>query len=287
MDWLNSALSDSDSDDSDHSANNNLNDHNINTSSVDNSDNTHDNVNNNTISDNNSNKISNINDDNKNDNSKVEEKDIICENKVEPAEAGKKDKSGGLFTINRKLRRIEKFDNVKIKSQELTESDLLESQPSNSDDKLNNLPDSKPPEINNEKEIYEEGIDYNEAMTSFNKSNVNFDKLLKSSQWLGPKVKVTDIKADDLLLSKLDKERNYTCNKEILYEGVKRFNMPTRLMETEDGQVITTNVARRTQKRKHQINWLAMEAQDKEAEIMEQTIHMRKSKRETQMKYGW
>eukprot|EP00375_Theileria_parva_P002492 XP_765170.1 hypothetical protein [Theileria parva strain Muguga] len=124
-------------------------------------------------------------------------------------------------------------------------------------------------------------------MDSFNKSNINFDKLLKSSQWLGPKVKVTDIKADDLRLSKIEKERNYTCNKDILYEGGKRFNMPTRLMETEDGHVITTNVARRTQKRKHQINWLAMEAQDKEAEILEQTIHMRKSKRETQMKYGW
>lgn len=43
----------------------------------------------------------------------------------------------------------------------------------------------------------------------------------------------------------------------------------------------------RIQKRKHQINWLAQEAMDKEAELLDRNATSRLTKAQTQMKYGW
>merc|ERR1739845_88612 len=43
----------------------------------------------------------------------------------------------------------------------------------------------------------------------------------------------------------------------------------------------------RIQKRKHQINWLAQEAMDKEAELLDRNATSRLTKSQTQMKYGW
>eukprot|EP00929_Paragymnodinium_shiwhaense_P000164 TRINITY_DN100405_c0_g1_i1.p1 TRINITY_DN100405_c0_g1~~TRINITY_DN100405_c0_g1_i1.p1 ORF type:complete len:283 (+),score=79.65 TRINITY_DN100405_c0_g1_i1:89-937(+) len=43
----------------------------------------------------------------------------------------------------------------------------------------------------------------------------------------------------------------------------------------------------RSQKRKHQINWLAQEAMDKEAEMLDRNASGRLTKAQTQMKYGW
>lgn len=159
MDWLNSALTDTDSDDS---TNNNLNI----TEDINNqNDNKIDNLNNDKIDNTVENNLNNVN--------KVEV--LNEEKKVED-----KKSAGGLFTINKKLRRIEKFDNVKIKSQELTETDLLVTKPPETLEK-SDLTDAEPAAIPDQQK-YEEGIDYNEAMDSFNKSNINFDKLLKSSQ---------------------------------------------------------------------------------------------------------
>jgi len=43
----------------------------------------------------------------------------------------------------------------------------------------------------------------------------------------------------------------------------------------------------RVQKRKHQINWLAHEAMDKEAELLDRAASSRLTKAQTSMKYGW
>jgi hypothetical protein len=43
----------------------------------------------------------------------------------------------------------------------------------------------------------------------------------------------------------------------------------------------------RTQKRKHQINWLAQEAMEKEAELLDRNATSRLTKAQTSMKYGW
>nr|PVC51036.1 hypothetical protein MACL_00001839 [Theileria orientalis] len=207
-----------------------------------------------------------------------------------------------LFSLVDSTRKINKFNKITIKSQELTESDIQQltqttsskgstssiqglaksvrresnrsiepSEPTQSDQSSHTLPSE-----------YVEKVDFNEALESFNKSNLNMDKL--TNKWIDSKMKIKEVKADDLLAG-ADRER--LTKNPITTDDKKKFTLATKLMESDDGQVITTNVARRTQKRKHQINWLAMEAQDKEAEILERTAHMRKSKRETQMKYGW
>merc|ERR1711974_173093 len=43
----------------------------------------------------------------------------------------------------------------------------------------------------------------------------------------------------------------------------------------------------RVQKRKHQINWLAQEAMEKEAEMLDRNATSRLTKSQTSLKYGW
>lgn len=43
----------------------------------------------------------------------------------------------------------------------------------------------------------------------------------------------------------------------------------------------------RTQKRKHQINWLAHDAMEQEAELLERTTQGKMNKSQTYLKYGW
>jgi len=52
-------------------------------------------------------------------------------------------------------------------------------------------------------------------------------------------------------------------------------------------QTNTLSNASRVQKRKHQINWLAQEAMDKEAELLDRNATSKLTKAQTQMKYGW
>ncbi|UKK01927.2 hypothetical protein MACK_001280 [Theileria orientalis] len=242
----------------------------------------------------NNNLLSTVDAENSTDNTNVDE-NISEESTVE---GGKQ----SLFSLVDSTRKINKFNKITIKSQELTESDLQKlSQTTSikgSGSSIHGLTKSVIRESNRFTEPseptqsdqtshtqaseYVEKVDFNEALESFNKSNLNMDKL--TNKWIDSKMKIKEIKADDLLAGA---EHERLTKNPITTDDKKKFTLPTKLMETEDGQVITTNVARRTQKRKHQINWLAMEAQDKEAEILERTAHMRKSKRETQMKYGW
>lgn len=59
------------------------------------------------------------------------------------------------------------------------------------------------------------------------------------------------------------------------------------MYETEAWKKTTLANPNRTQKRKHQINWLAQEAIDKEAEMLDRQANGRMSKAQTSMKYGW
>eukprot|EP00920_Eleutheroschizon_duboscqi_P001748 GHVT01004517.1.p1 GENE.GHVT01004517.1~~GHVT01004517.1.p1 ORF type:complete len:526 (+),score=50.00 GHVT01004517.1:308-1885(+) len=61
----------------------------------------------------------------------------------------------------------------------------------------------------------------------------------------------------------------------------------TKVWSAQTEKTETTNEPRKMQKRKHQINWLAHEAQEKEMDLLERTAHTRQSKYQTQMKYGW
>ncbi|GFE54927.1 PAP 25A-associated domain-containing protein [Babesia ovis] len=112
-------------------------------------------------------------------------------------------------------------------------------------------------------------------------------KAPKRGDWFGGNIRVTEIKADDLRMGKTEKRARYSTSKEALLEGRSAYKAPTRQLETDDGQLLTSNVMRKTSKRKHQISWLAADAQERELELLERTAQARKTKHETQMKYGW
>ncbi|CDR94063.1 hypothetical protein, conserved [Babesia bigemina] len=144
-------------------------------------------------------------------------------------------------------------------------------------------------------------MDTMEIMQCFNMihsgSNI---KPPKQRDWFGSDIRVTEIKADDLRMGQNEKSARYSTSKAALLEGRATFQAPARRLETDDGHVLTTNVMRKTSKRKHQvgshsailaihvqISWLAADAQERELELLERTAQARKTKHETQMKYGW
>lgn len=112
-------------------------------------------------------------------------------------------------------------------------------------------------------------------------------KAPKNRDWFGSNIEVIDINADQLRMDRIEKSKQYSMSKTALLEGRTNYKGPTRTLETDDGQVLLTNVLRKTSKRKHQISWLASEAQERELELLERTAQARKTKHETQMKYGW
>lgn len=65
--------------------------------------------------------------------------------------------------------------------------------------------------------------------------------------------------------------------------------VPVEMSMYENGKWAQTTHANpsRIQKRKHQINWLAHDAMDKEAELQDRNATSRLTKSQTQMKYGW
>mmetsp|Transcript_3508 Transcript_3508/g.5836 ORF Transcript_3508/g.5836 Transcript_3508/m.5836 type:complete len:298 (-) Transcript_3508:35-928(-) len=65
--------------------------------------------------------------------------------------------------------------------------------------------------------------------------------------------------------------------------------VPEEMSMYESGKWSQTTHANpsRVQKRKHQINWLAQEAMEKEAEMLDRSANNRLTKAQTQMKYGW
>lgn len=71
-----------------------------------------------------------------------------------------------------------------------------------------------------------------------------------------------------------------------LHKGQK---VPAEMSMYENGKWAQTTHANpsRIQKRKHQINWLAHDAIDKEAELADRNAQGRLTKSQTQMKYGW
>ncbi|ORM40909.1 uncharacterized protein BXIN_1716 [Babesia sp. Xinjiang] len=131
-------------------------------------------------------------------------------------------------------------------------------------------------------------LDTLEIMQRFNMTNSEGQvKAPKRGDWFGTNIRVTDINADDLRMGKTEKSARYSTSKEALLEGRSMFKAPARQLETDDGQLLVTNVMRKTSKRKHQISWLAADAQEQELELLERTAQARKTKHETQMKYGW
>ncbi|GIX63694.1 PAP 25A-associated domain-containing protein, putative [Babesia caballi] len=146
-------------------------------------------------------------------------------------------------------------------------------------------------------------LDTLEIMQCFNMmhSGANI-KAPKQRDWFGSDIRVTEINADDLRMSKVyvggivlaqflclcsEKSARYSTSKQAMLEGGTAFTAPARRLETDDGHVLTTNVMRKTSKRKHQISWLAADAQERELELLERSAQARKTKHETQMKYGW
>ncbi|KEP67656.1 UNVERIFIED_CONTAM: hypothetical protein HHA_227270 [Hammondia hammondi] len=61
----------------------------------------------------------------------------------------------------------------------------------------------------------------------------------------------------------------------------------TNVWSAKDKGVVQTQEPRGMQKRKHQINWLAAEAAEKELEMWEMLSKNRQNKYQTAMKYGW
>lgn len=71
-----------------------------------------------------------------------------------------------------------------------------------------------------------------------------------------------------------------------LHRG-KRVPLEISMYESSKWQQTTHSNPTRIQKRKHQINWLANEAMDKEAELLDRNATSKLTKSQTQMKYGW
>ncbi|CBZ54156.1 conserved hypothetical protein [Neospora caninum Liverpool] len=67
----------------------------------------------------------------------------------------------------------------------------------------------------------------------------------------------------------------------------EKLTITTNVWSAKDKGVIQTQEPRGMQKRKHQINWLAAEAAEKELEMWEMLSKNRQNKYQTAMKYGW
>ncbi|KAL8446316.1 hypothetical protein Emed_005124 [Eimeria media] len=66
-----------------------------------------------------------------------------------------------------------------------------------------------------------------------------------------------------------------------------KLRLATKVWSAKDGAITETLEPKQMQKRKHQINWLAAEAHEKELEMLEMTARTRQTKYQTAMKYGW
>lgn len=131
-------------------------------------------------------------------------------------------------------------------------------------------------------------LDTSDIMQCFNMIHSGGNiKAPKQRDWFGSNIRVIDINADSLRQDRIEKSKQYSMSKAALLEGRPTYKGPTRVLQTDDGQLLATNVLRKTSKRKHQISWLAAEAQERELKLLERTAQARKTKHETQMKYGW
>merc|ERR1719183_812662 len=71
-----------------------------------------------------------------------------------------------------------------------------------------------------------------------------------------------------------------------LHKG-KTVAQEVSMYETKTWEKTTHANPSKNQKRKHQINWLAHEAMEKEAELLDRAASSRLTKSQTSMKYGW
>ena len=76
---------------------------------------------------------------------------------------------------------------------------------------------------------------------------------------------------------------------ELLATSARRpdVTVSAQFYNTTTGQTTTVTKASRTQKRKHQINSLAITAAEREIELLEKKGRATKTKAETNAKYGW
>ena len=97
--------------------------------------------------------------------------------------------------------------------------------------------------------------------------------------------KFRNIKADDM------RDPNWYMTNQItggpgLHKG-KTVTPEVSMYDSETWRRTTHADPSRIQKRKHQINWLAHEAIEKEAELLDRAASTRLSKSQTSLKYGW
>lgn len=195
------------------------------------------------------------------------------------------------LTTSRKPETYSKDEIIRINVPQLSEEDLREIEAPSQNNLSHDDNDQDLPEMQQEDDPtsrQQGSLDTLEIMQSFNMIHGGSKiKPPKQRDWFGSNIRVTDIKAEDLRMSKTEKSARYSTSKVALLEGRTAFQAPVRRLETDDGQLLTTNVMRKTSKRKHQISWLAADAQERELELLEKTAQSRKTKHETQMKYGW
>jgi hypothetical protein len=67
----------------------------------------------------------------------------------------------------------------------------------------------------------------------------------------------------------------------------EKVSIAATFYDTKTGETVTTTEASRTHKRRHQINTLAMQAAEREADLLEGKARSMQSKAQTQGKYGW
>lgn len=95
----------------------------------------------------------------------------------------------------------------------------------------------------------------------------------------------TKIAADDMI------DPDWYMNNKILGGGTglkgKTVSAEVSMYETKKWGQTTMANPNKVQKRKHQINWLASEAMEKEAETLDRNASGKLSKAQTSMKYGW
>lgn len=67
----------------------------------------------------------------------------------------------------------------------------------------------------------------------------------------------------------------------------EKVSIAATFYDTKTGETVTTTQASKTHKRKHQINTLAIQAAEREADLLEGKARGMQSKSQTQGKYGW
>uniref|UniRef100_A0A0G4HUD6 Uncharacterized protein n=1 Tax=Chromera velia CCMP2878 TaxID=1169474 RepID=A0A0G4HUD6_9ALVE len=112
-------------------------------------------------------------------------------------------------------------------------------------------------------------------------------KLLNGGEGEGGMKSIASINADSLRDPDWYKRQQMEQQEKQASQRDKKKPIVTQRWDPEQRAAVMATLPGGTSKKKHQISWLAHEAQEREAELVEKMSQSRKTKGETYAKYGW